>query len=214
MAPSGTEEPAVEAPTQDERHADPLQGWRTQRLVHLARRAHRRRARGEEALLRLARRAGVSPRRLRLLADAWAEGGRSGIVALGPAPADVDQTAIQRVDGALEAWRRRHYPLEALRWDSWRNRLTVWQLVVGADRRGEAVRRPLCQLRVTPDGRWHLYRKAVQGEWWPVPVLGRRVDQNADSCLEAVRADVLGFFWNAASPTAEGAELWFGPDWR
>ncbi len=200
-----------EAPRLEERLADPLQGWRIRRLVRLARRAHRGRGRGAEVLGRLAERADVSPRRLRLLADAWAEGGRSGIVALGPAPAVVDQAAVQRMDGALEAWRRRHYPLEALRWDSWRNRLTVWQLVVGADRRGELDRRPLCQLRLTPDGRWHLYRKAVLGEWWPVAVMGRRAEQGADSCLDAVRADVLGVFWNASSQALDSPELWFDP---
>lgn len=213
MSSNGPHEPA-EAASLGERHADPLRGWRTGRLVRLARRAHRRRGHGGAALDRLAERADVPPRRLRLLADAWAEGGRSGILALGPAPADVDHAAMQRLDGALEAWRRRHYPLEALSWDSWRNRLTVWQLVVGADRRGEAERRPLCQFRLTPDGRWHLYRKAVQGEWWPVPVLGRRASQGVDSCLDAVRADVLGFFWNAGPVTSEGAELWLGPDRR
>lgn len=207
-------ESAEEEPPPEERVADPLQGWRIRRLVRLARRAHRGRGRGAQVLGHLAERAGVSPRRLRLLADAWAEGGRSGIVALGPAPPEVDQAAVARLDGALEAWRRRHYPLEALRWDAWRNRLTVWQLVVGANRRGEAERRPLCQFRLTPDGRWHLYRMAVQGEWWPVPVMGRHAEQGADSCLEAVRADVLGVFWHAPSPGLDSPELWSNPDRR
>lgn len=190
---------------------DPLADTTPRRLCRLARRAHRSQRRGGPPLERLAARTAVPVRRLRLLADAWAEAGASGIEALGPAPAEVDEAALRRLDGALEAWRRRHYPLEALRWELWRNRGTVWYLVPGRDRRGDLERRPLAQLRLTGDGRWHLYRKAAQGEWWPVPVNGPRRGQDVADCLRAIRIDVGNQFWNTAPRAYEGSDFWLGP---
>jgi hypothetical protein len=156
----------------------------------------------------MARRVGVPARRLRLLADAWNEGGASGVTALGPAPRDVDRDSMRRIDGALEAWRRRHYPLEALRWDVWRNRVTVWHLVPGPNRRGDLDRRALAHLRLTPEGRWHLYRKAAQGEWWPVPVLGPRGEQDMHACLEAIRLDPGGAFWSTEPRIYDRSDFW------
>jgi hypothetical protein len=164
-------------------------------LRRLARRAWHARRRGPEQTERLAAHMGVTPRQLRLLADAWDEAGPSGVDALGPAPPEVDP-AMQQADGALEAWRR-HYPLESLQWDVWRNRVTVWLLEPGPDRRGDVRQRPLLQLRCTAGGRWHLYRKAAQGEWWPVTVSGPRRPQRLEDCLNAARVDGGNVFWGA-----------------
>jgi hypothetical protein len=191
---------------------DPLDRLTRRQLIRLARRAARAARRPGGHLQRLARRSCVDVRRLRLLADAWEEAGASGIVALGPAPRENDVAAMRRMDGALEAWRRRHYPLEALRWDVWRNRVTVWHLVPGRDRRGDLDRRALAHLRLTPDGRWHLYRKETQGEWWPVVVVGPRAHQDMFSCLDALRVDADSAFWSAEPQGYEGSEFWFGPD--
>ena len=189
---------------------DPID-LRPRALRRLARDAVR--ARGTAGLAALAQRSGQDARTLRLLADAWLEGGPSGLAALGPAPAATDEAAMVRADGALEAWRRRHFPLEALRWDVWRNRVTVWHLLPGADRRGDLERRALCHLRLTPDGapdgRWHLYRKAAQGEWWPVVVQGRRAAQDLRHCLDAVRVDAVGQFWSSRPSRPEGSDSWF-----
>ncbi len=192
---------------------DPLAGRSPRSLVRLARRASRAWERRADGLERLALRTDVPVRRLRMLGDAWTEGGASGVEALGAAPArdDVDADELRRIDGALEAWRRRHYPLETLRWDVWRNRVSVWHLVPGPDRRGDLDRRPLAHLRLTGDGRWHLYRKASQGEWWPVIVNGRRGPQDMHHCLEAVRIDLEGRFWRTPPRSYEGSDFWFGP---
>jgi hypothetical protein len=172
----------------------PASDFAPRRLRRIARRAERARRHGH-GVERLAARTGLPPRQLRFLADAWAEGGRSGLDAIGPAPPRSDSDAMRRADGAIEAWRRRHYPLETLRWERWRNRVTVWQVVPPADRQAAPERRPVLQLRWTPDGRWHLYRKAAQGEWWPVPVRGRRAPQDVIDCLDAARVDVANQFW-------------------
>lgn len=174
---------------------DPLATLDARRLARLARRADRvRRTRGK-GLHALAARVGVPARRLRLLADAWAEAGAEGLVALGPAPECVDDAAVGHADAAIEAWRQRYYPLETLEWEVWRNRITVWRVVPPADRRAGAERRPLLQLRWT-DARWHLYRRAAQGEWWPVPVNGPRRAQDVDACLDEVHRDLGGRFWS------------------
>ncbi len=190
---------------------DPLAALSDRRLARLARRAHRVRGRGERRFAELAERAGVAPRRLRLLADAWAEGGAAGVAALGPASTQTDPAAVRDLDASLETWRRRHYPLEVLRWRVWRNRVTVEHVVPGADRRGDAAARPLFQLRVTDRGRWHLYRKAAQGEWWPVAVAGRRGAQDLAACLDAVRTDPANQFWTAAPRACDDAAFWLGP---
>lgn len=192
---------------------DPLDGYSTRALVRLARRAARAWERRADGLERLALRTDVPMRRLRMLGDAWTEGGVSGVEALGPAPADadVDPGAMRRMDGALETWRRRHYPLETLCWDVWRNRVTVWHLVPGPDRLGDLERRPLAHLRLTADGRWHLYRKASQGEWWPVIVNGRRTAQDMHVCLDFVHLDPDGRFWRTQPRPYEGSDFWFGP---
>lgn len=193
---------------------DPLAALTERHLVRLARRASRARRRQGAALERLALRVGVPSRRLRLLADALAAGGPSGITALGPAPVGRDHTALDGLEEALESWRRRHHPREVLRYDLWRNRVTLWHVVARA--RGDLDRRPLAHLRVTPDGRWHLYRKAVQGEWWPVRVKvhgesGRGAEIDLDACLEALRLDPTGAFWGAEPPAPEGSDE-LGPE--
>lgn len=192
---------------------DPLEGWSRRALARLARRASRAWYRRVDGLDRLSARTTVPVRRLRMLGDAWNEGGDSGVQALGPAPArdEVDKDELRRIDGALEAWRRRHYPLETLRWDVWRNRVSVWHLMPGSDRRGDLERRPLAHLRLTQDGRWHLYRKASKGEWWPVLVRGRRAPQDMHDCLEAIRLDPEGRFWHTPPRSYEGSDFWFGP---
>lgn len=189
---------------------DPLAELDEAALRRLARRADRVRSR-PGGIDRVAERVGVERRRVRLLADAWAEGGAFGVAALGPAPADTDAEALRRADGAVEAWRRRHFPLEALRWETWRNRITVWHLLPGQDRLGDLERRPMAQLRLTRDGRWHLYSKAAQGEWWPVVVKGRRGEQTVADCLEAVRNDGAGRFWTTHPPAGASSEPWFRP---
>ncbi|HUG83127.1 MAG TPA: hypothetical protein VMM13_01115, partial [Euzebya sp.] len=150
----------------------------------------------------LAIRTGVTPRQLRLLADAWAEGGRSGLEAIGPAPEGEDEL-MARAEEVIETWRRRHFPLDALEVQRWRGRSTVWWLVPGQDRGGDLQRHPLMQLRRTGDGRWHLFRRAIQGEWWPVVVRGRRRRQSLSACLDAVRVDPLHHFWGPSGPPAD-----------
>lgn len=169
----------------------------TRTLAHLARRAHRCRARGPAAMAALAKRHGMGVRDLRLLADAWAEGGQDGIVALGPATEEeADRETIQQAAAAIQTWRDRHYPLDLLEIEVRGNRLTVWQLVANDDdRRGAPQRRSLLQVRRTSGGRWHLYRRAAQGEWWPVTVGGRRAPQSLDDCLKAVHVNSAGQFW-------------------
>lgn len=194
--------------------ADPLAVMPERALMRLARRAARARRRDGRALERLAARVPVASRRLYLLADAWEEGGAGGVVALGPAPSEVDEDAMAELGVAVEAWRRHHYPLEMLHADVWRNRVTIWHLVPGRDRRGDADRRALAHLRLTPDGRWHLYHKAAQGEWWPVRVSGPRREQDVQDCLDAVAIDETGAFWGAQPRTREGRDFWFGPDRR
>ncbi|CAN5233583.1 hypothetical protein BH23ACT9_BH23ACT9_12790 [soil metagenome] len=105
-----------------------------------------------------------------------------------------------RAEEVIETWRRPHFPLDVLEVQAWRNRLTVWWLVPGDDRSQGLTRHPLMQLRRTDDGRWHLYRRAVQGEWWPVTVRGRRRRQSLSASLDAVRVDPLHHFWGDGGP--------------
>jgi hypothetical protein len=174
--------------------SDPLALLSRRRLRTMARQAQGRRRRGQD-LTTLAEQAGVDARRLRLLADAWDEAGPSGIDALGPAVA-TPVTIGAHADAALERWRARHYPLELLHWEIWRNRVTVWRILPPRDRHAEASRIPLLQLRVTHEGRWHLYRKASKGEWWPVTVCGAGRQQRLEDCLEAARIDPGNRFWS------------------
>jgi len=182
--------------------ADPLVDADPQTLTRLAKRAAKARS-GPAGLEALATDVGVEPRRLRLLADAWDEGGEAGVAALGPAPSEAD---LGDVGAALEAWRARHHGLELLHWETWRNRVTVWRVVPRDDPRREPDRHPLCHLRRSDGGRWHLYRKAARGEWWPVVVVGRHGAQGLADCLDAVRADVNGAFWSPPRPPYPGGE--------
>lgn len=164
------------------------------RLRRLAKKAHRTRQHSASAFERLVQSSGVSPRQLRLLADAWAAGGTSGVEALSPASGNLSEAALKELDQTLENWRRRHYPLETLQWEVWRNRMTVWQVVPGLDRLGPVERIPVLQLRHTKDEGWHLYRKAAQGEWWPV-IVSAATPTALDECLDTVRLDVARQFW-------------------
>ena len=174
--------------------ADPLAALDPRALRAIARRADRLRRADPDGFARMAARTGVEVRRLRLLADAWTAAGASGVEALGPAPADGADVVPEAVGAALEAWRRRSLPLEALRWDVWRNRVTVWRAVAPDDRTGAPAEEALLQLRRTPDGRWHLYRRAAQDEWWPVRVGRGRRGTTLAACLDAVLADPAGRF--------------------
>lgn len=176
---------------------DPLAALPPRRLAAIARRADRLRRANLAAFEALAAVTGVEPRRLRLLADAWNAAGRSGVAALRP-PSDRADVAAEAVVAALEAWRRRSLPLEALRWDLWRNRVTVWRAVPPEDRTGPAVEAALLQLRRTDDGGWHLYRRAAQDEWWPVRVGTRRRGSSLAACLDAVLSDPAGQFLRQA----------------
>lgn len=178
---------------------NPLAALSPRSLRRLARRADRYRRRDTTRFQALARETGISPRQLRLLADAWAEGGASGLRAIGPAQS-ADDVLMARAEAVIETWRRRHFPLDALEAQRWRDRITVWWLVPGPDRSGELERHPLMQLRWTADGRWHLFRRAVQGEWWPVVVRGSRRRQSLSACLDAVRVDPLRHFWGTTGP--------------
>lgn len=190
---------ARHVPTRPE---DPLRALTPRALCRLARRADRMRRRDVDRFESLAVEHDVTPRRLRLLADAWAEAGPSGVRALGPA-VPVDGALMSRASEVIETWRRRHYPLDALDLEVWRNRITVVWLRPAADPTADLVRHHLMQLRRTPDGRWHLYRRAVQGEWWPVVVRGRRGPQSLSACLDAVRTDALHHFWGAGGPPTD-----------
>jgi hypothetical protein len=181
--------------------SDPLALLTRRQLRTVARRAARHRRRGGD-LAALTTDLGVDERRLRLLADAWAEAGDSGIDALGPAVRTPD-TVAAHADAALERWRARHYPFELLHWEIWRNRVTVWRLLSPADRQAAASSVPLLQLRVTHEGRWHLYRKASRGEWWPVSVRGPGRRQDLEDCLDAARVDPGNRFWSATPVTAD-----------
>lgn len=165
------------------------------RLRRLAKKAMRARQSGNAAFEQLAETSGTSPRQLRLLADAWVQGGVAGIDALAPADGTMSEDALNQLDESLEEWRRQHYPLETLQWEVWRNRVTVWQIVPGRDRLGAAERRPVLQLRQHLDGGWHLYRKARQGEWWPVIVSHDSNSSTLLQCLDTVRLDVARQFW-------------------
>ena len=188
------------------REPHPLEGLGYRQLVRLAKRADRLRRRDVARFGDLAAQQLITPRQLRLLADAWDEGGRSGVDAIGPAPEDVDPLHLHRAELIVETWRRRHFPLDALETSVWRNRVTVYWMVLGRDRTRGLVRSPLMQLRRTTDGRWHLYRRAARGEWWPVTVRGRRRRQSLSACLDAVRVDPLNHFWGAAGPPRDLAD--------
>lgn len=178
----------------------PLAQVGARRLVKLARRGDRLRRRSLTRFAALAASHDIAPRQLRLLADAWAAGGRSGLRALGPATPVTDPAVMAWAVEMVEAWRRRHFPFDALEPDVWRNRLTVWWLQPGDTPTAALRRHPLLQVRRTPDGRWHLYRRAAQGEWWPVVLHGRRARQSLAACLNAVRLDAVGEFWGAGGP--------------
>lgn len=210
MAEDPTAEPLQEALLAAERDGTaasdrpnaPLSDLGARALRRLARRADRFRRRDTARFESLAIRTGITPRQLRLLADAWAEGGPSGLAAMGPAQGGQEEV-MERAEAVIETWRRRHFPLDALETQCWRDRITVWWLVPGPDRSGALQRHPLMQLRRTPDGRWHLFRRAVQGEWWPVVVRGRRRRQSLSACLDAVRIDPLHHFWGVSGPPAD-----------
>lgn len=189
-----------------------LAGRSRRELIRLARRADRLRRADVVRFERLADDLDVQPRQLRLMADAWAEGGKSGIAALGPAERARDDV-MDRAATVIETWRRRHYPMDALRLETWRNRVTVYWLRPGPDRTGALVEHPLMQLRRTEDCRWHLYRRAVQGEWWPVVVRGRRRRQSLSACLDAVRVDLLHHFWGEHGPPIDLADGDGLPHW-
>jgi hypothetical protein len=188
----------------DDGPLDPLAEASPRRLRRLARRADQLRRRRPDGLHELADSVQVPIRQLRLLGDAWAEGGASGVEALGPAFA-TPQAHMDAAADALERWRAKHHPLEAVRWDIWRNRITVWWLVPDVER-NEVERRPLLQLRLTHDGRWHLYHRAAHGEWWPVVVRGPREHQSVEDALSAVERDAGNRFWSgegAAPPPGD-----------
>lgn len=189
----------------------PLDDLTPRALNRLARRADRLRHRDVTGLADLAREHDVQPRQLRMLADAWQEGGPTGVQMLGPAVAAEPET-MHRAEAVVERWRRSHFPLDALESEVWRNRLTVWWLVPGQDRTGDLERLPLLQVRRSRDGRWHLYRRAVQGEWWPVTVRGRRRRQSLSDCLDAVRIDPLRHFWGVDGPPQDLADDGWMPD--
>lgn len=177
-------------------------------LNDLSRRALRRLARQADAYRRrdivrfesLAADHHISARHLRLIADAWGEGGPTGLHAIGPAHPLEDWRPIVRAEAIIETWRRRHFPLDALETRAWRNRVTVDRMVPAVDRAGPLDRHPLMQVRRTDDGRWHLFRPASHGEWWPVVVRGRRQRQALSACLDAVRLDPLHHFWGEGGP--------------
>lgn len=192
--------------------SDPLARINLRALRRLAKKADRMRRRDVVRFEALAAAEGITPRRLRLLADAWAEGGVSGLHALGPGT-QVDPSPMSRALEVIETWRARHFPLDALRSEVWRNRVTVWWLRPSSDPTEDLVEQPLMQLRRTKDGRWHLYRRAAQGEWWPVAVRGRRRRQSLSACLDAVRVDLLHHFWGAQGPPTDLAVGDARPDW-
>jgi hypothetical protein len=187
--------PPTSDPGEHPAESDPLARASARDLVRIARRAARSRTR-RDGLALLAAEIGVEERRLRLLADAWAEAGRSGVESLGPGVA-LPAVIAAHAEAALQRWRSRHYPLELLRWETWRNRITVWRVLPPNDRHGAASSVPLLQLRVTHEGRWHLYRRASRGEWWPVTVRGPGRQQTIEDCLEAARLDHGNRFWSA-----------------
>lgn len=192
--------------------SDPLAGFSSRALRRLAKKADRLRRRDVVRFEELAAAEGITPRRLRLLADAWAEGGDSGLRSLGPGTR-VDPQPMARALEIIETWRARHFPLDALRTQVWRNRVTVWWLRPSSDPTEDLVEDPLMQLRRTDDGRWHLYRRAAQGEWWPVTVRGRRRRQSLSACLDTVRIDPLHHFWGGQGPPTDLAVGDARPDW-
>lgn len=202
--PGETDEaPLASAPRPSSpRPVSPLAHLGPHALLRLARRADRHRRRDVIRFEALSQSSDVPLRHLRLLADAWAEGGRSGLRAIGPTDGG-DEAVMARAEAVIETWRRRHFPLDALEIQCWRDRITVWWRVPGTDRCADLDRHPLMQLRHTPDGRWHLFRRAVQGEWWPVVVRGRRRRQSLSACLDAVRVDPLHHFWGVDGPPSD-----------
>jgi hypothetical protein len=199
------EDPREPADDDPAARPDPLADAPQRQLRRLARRVDRLRRRQPRGVADLAEQLGVDVRQLRLLADAWAEGGASGVQALGPA-FPTPPAPMTAATEALERWRARHHPYESLRWDVWRNRVTVWWLTPDAERQ-DVERRPLLQLRLTHEGRWHLYHRASHGEWWPVVVNGPRQHQSVEDALEAVELDAANRFWSAdavAPPPLDG----------
>lgn len=175
----------------------------TRRLRRLARRAYRCRRLGEQAVTELSASSGLPVRRLRLLADAWAQGGRAGVDALGAPRGSLPHDVVGDLDAALEGWRRRHYPLETLQWEVWHNQVTVWQLVPARDRLGPPDRSPVVQLRHAGTPGWFLYRCSRRGDWWPVVVSGAAEPVDLARCLDTVRLDIARQFWTVpAEPPA------------
>lgn len=180
---------------------EPLAGWPARRLVRLAREADRFRRVDAPRFEAIALDLGIGTRALRLLADAWAEGGAAGLAAAGVLPQDGRDTAsaVTTAEAQLEGWRRRHLPLDALAVDVDGDRLTAWRLTPGEGPTAPLERVPLLQLRATLAGRhrrprWHLHRWGPDG-WWPVVVTGPGRPQSVDDCLAAVLADPLHHFW-------------------
>jgi hypothetical protein len=187
-----------------------LAGLSPRRLRAVARRSDRLRRRDPAKLDRMASALQVPVRQLRMLADAWAAGRASGVAALGPAPADTDERPLADAAAEIDEWRARHFPLDVFEVEIWRNRLTVWHVRAADDRQAAPTRRPLLQLRCT-GGQWHLYRRAAQGEWWPVVVPGRR-PRSARECLDAVRVDIGNQFWAGTTRAEQGHDPWFSSD--
>jgi hypothetical protein len=185
-------------PAEPDQPVDPLADAAPRRIRPIARRADRLRRSRPQGLEALAADLGVPVRRLRLLADAWAEGGAHGLEAIGPALPTPPEPMLD-AEAAVAAWQARHHPFESLTVEVWRNRLTVIRHVPAPDRRS-VEDRPLLQLRLSSAGRWHLYRRAAHGEWWPVVARGPRRPQGVGDCLAAVEHDSGGRFWRDAEP--------------
>jgi hypothetical protein len=173
-----------------ERPVDPFGGWRTWQLAALARKAERAGRRGHPAVTQLAVRKGVPARQLWLLGAAWAAGRRAGIAALGPAPAEADGLTMLHARVAVETWALRSYPGRPAHADIWRNRVTVWL----RERRRPGGDLPLAHLRLAPDGTWHLYRRGVDEDWWPVAPDERQDRSDVYTFLAQVHRDQTGEF--------------------
>ncbi len=181
----------------------PLSDLSQRALRRLARQADAHRRHDLASFESLAADHHLSMRHLRLIADAWAEGGRSGLQAIGPAQPLQDWQPIVRAEAIIETWRRHHFPLDVFETTAWRNRVTVHWLIPAVDRTQAVQRHPLMQLRRTEKGRWHLFRRASQGEWWPVIVRGRRKRQALSTCLDVVRTDATRQFWGDSGPPVD-----------
>ncbi len=54
--------------------------------------------------------------------------------------------------------------------------------------------RPLAHLRLSADGRWHLYRRGALGDWWPVSLHDTGDGRDIYRSLAVVRDDRLRLF--------------------